>query len=75
MTFEKIKEIIAEGLNIEVDEIELESSLEELEIDSLYLVEIIMAIEEEFGIQFEDAEDIKTIADLVDFTEKQIAAK
>jgi len=69
MEFEKIKEIIARELNLSEDEITLETSLEEdLGADSLDVFQIIMALEEEFDIEFssEDAEVIKNVKDLVD---------
>lgn len=73
MVFEKISAIIADRLEMNKDEIKLESSLEDLQVDSLYLVEIMMAIEEEFDIVFEDTDDLKTVAALVEYTEKKMA--
>ncbi len=73
MVFEKIKEIIADRLEVEPGLIELESTLEDLNVDSLYLVEIMMAIEEEFDIVFEETDDLKTVGDLVEYAEKQLA--
>ena len=71
MVFERIKEIIADRLEIDPDQITLESSFEDLDVDSLYLVEIMMAIEEEYDISFDDTEDFKTVADIVDYTENR----
>ena len=71
MVFERIKEIIADRLEIDPDQITLESSFEDLDVDSLYLVEIMMAIEEEYDIIFDDTEDFKTVADIVDYTENR----
>ena len=68
MEFEKIKEIIARELNLSEGEITLETLLEEdLGADSLDVFQIIMALEEEFDIEFssEDAEVIKNVEDLV----------
>ena len=71
--FEKIKSIIAEQLGIdELDNITMETSLvEDLEADSLDAVEVIMALEDEFGIEIpdEDAEKFKTVGDLYKFVE------
>ncbi|NLD18923.1 MAG: acyl carrier protein [Clostridiales bacterium] len=70
MTFEKIKGIIAEQLGIKEDIIEMETHLmKDLEADSLDAVEIIMAIEEEFGIEVpdEDAEKFQTVSDIVSY--------
>ncbi|MZQ75987.1 MAG: acyl carrier protein [Peptoclostridium sp.] len=74
MVFEKIKEIVAEQLGIdELDTIKKESSLiNDLEADSLDAVEIIMAIEDEFGVEIpdEDAEKFKSIGDIVSYVEE-----
>ena len=68
MEFEKIKNIIAEVLDIEPDDITEETTFEELEADSLDLFEIITQLEEEFGIEIptEEADKIKTVGDAVD---------
>ncbi len=72
--FEKIKEIIAEQLGIDdADTITLETSLiEDLEADSLDAVEVIMALEDEFGIEIpdEEAENFKTIGDICKFIDE-----
>ena len=66
--FEKIRSIISEQLSIDdVDTITLDTSLtEDLEADSLDAVEVIMALEDEFGIEIpdEEAEHFKTIGDI-----------
>ena len=71
--FEKIRSIISEQLSIDdVDTITLDSSLtEDLEADSLDAVEVIMALEDEFGIEIpdEEAEHFKTIGDICKFIE------
>ncbi len=71
--FEKIKSIIADQLGIDdLDTITMETSLvEDLEADSLDAVEVIMALEDEFGIEIpdEDAENFKTIGDLYKYIE------
>lgn len=67
---QKVKEIIANQLGKEVAEIPLESSfMEDLGADSLDVVELVMAMEEEFKIEIpdEDAENIKTVKDAVDY--------
>lgn len=76
MVFEKIKQIIIEQLDVEEGDITFETSLvKDLEADSLDAVEIIMAIEDEFGIEVpdEDAEKFACIGDIVDYVEKAIA--
>lgn len=73
MEFEKIREILAEELDIETSEIELTSSIQDdLGADSLDMVEIIMAVEDEFDMKVAegDAENIKTVGDIVDYVKK-----
>ncbi|ADD02541.1 acyl carrier protein [Thermoanaerobacter mathranii subsp. mathranii str. A3] len=70
MIFEKVRDIIAEQLGIDPDEITMESSfIDDLGADSLDIVELIMALEEEFDIEIpdEDAEKIKTVGDVVEY--------
>ncbi len=71
--FEKVKSIVSEQLSIDnPDTITLETSLtEDLEADSLDAVEVIMALEDEFGIEIpdEEAENFKTIGDICKFIE------
>ncbi|BDF59568.1 acyl carrier protein [Christensenellaceae bacterium] len=69
MIYEKIAEIISDKMDIDVDEITMDSSFESLKIDSLDMVEIVMDIEEEFDVSVEDAENLKSVADLVKFIE------
>ena len=72
MVFDKIKEIIMEQLQVEESEITMDTNLmKDLSADSLDAVEIIMAIEDEFGIEIpdEEAENIQTVSDLVKFVE------
>jgi len=69
MEFEKIQEIIADVLNIEVDEIKLESRfVDDLGADSLDIFQIIMGIEEIFDIEINnsEAEKISTVKDAVE---------
>ena len=73
MVFDKIKEIIAEQLGVEEDVITVDTNLmKDLEADSLDAVEIIMAIEDEYGIEIpdEDAEKFQTVRDLVKYVEE-----
>ena len=70
MEFERIKEIISEQLGVSEDSITMETSFtDDLGADSLDLVELIMAMEEEFDIEMPDGdvENIKTVADAVNF--------
>ncbi|SHJ58497.1 acyl carrier protein [Clostridium cavendishii DSM 21758] len=74
MVFEKIKGIIVEQLGIEEDKVNLQTTFEELGADSLDLFQVIIEIEEEFGIQLEDAEKIKKVEDAVKYVESKIEA-
>lgn len=68
MTIEKVKEILAKQLEISVDEINPTSSLtDDLGADSLDVVEIVMALEDEFDVEISDEETakIKTVDDIV----------
>ena len=68
--FEKVKEIIVEQLGVDESKITMEARFrEELEADSLDLVELIMAFEEEFGgeIEDEEAEQITSVGGAVTF--------
>ncbi len=75
--FEKVRDIIAEHLEIEeVETIKPETSLmKDLEADSLDAVEVMMDIEDEFEIEIpdEDAEKFKNIKDIVAYVESKIA--
>ena len=73
MVFEKIKEILAEQLDIEnVDSITMDSLLvEDLGADSLDSIDIVMSVEDEFKIEVPDevVENMTTVADIVNFIE------
>ena len=73
--FEKVQDIIAKELGIEKEKITMDSRLaEDLGADSLDAVELIMALEEEFGMEMEDsaAQNVKSVGDLVKYIEAQI---
>lgn len=70
MVFEKVKNIVADQLGVDATEITAESSfIEELGADSLDVVELIMALETEFDIEIpeEEAENVSTVGDVVDY--------
>lgn len=75
---ERLKEIISDQLKVDIEDIKPESSfVEDLNADSLDIVELIMAIEEEFGIEIpdEDASRITTVGDAVEYLKKVIGEK
>jgi len=68
--FEKIRACIASQLSIDEEEIKMESSfMNDLGADSLDIVELIMALEEEYDIEIpdEDVEKIATVGDIVEY--------
>lgn len=69
---DKIKEIVVEQLGVDVDQVTPEANfVEDLGADSLDTVELIMAFEEEFDVEIPDtdAENIKTVQDVIDYIE------
>lgn len=70
MDFEKVKALIAETLNCDLDKVTMEASLaEDLGADSLAAVELSMALEEEFDVTIadEDLPNLKTVGDLYNY--------
>jgi acyl carrier protein len=70
---ERVREIISEQLNVSKDEVTPEASFtDDLGADSLDLVELVMALEEEFEIEVsdEDAEKIRKVKDVYDYIDK-----
>ncbi|MBR4087608.1 MAG: acyl carrier protein [Clostridia bacterium] len=71
--FEKVKAIIIDQLSIsDADMVTVDTTLEDLGADSLDLVEVIMAIEDEFDVQIkdEDLESLKSVGDLINYINK-----
>ncbi|OGP97385.1 MAG: acyl carrier protein [Deltaproteobacteria bacterium RBG_19FT_COMBO_52_11] len=71
----KVIEIIVEQLGVSEDEVAMEASfIDDLGADSLDLVELIMAMEEEFGLEIsdEDAEKIQTVQDVVNYINEHV---
>ena len=78
MIFEKLKDIIAEQLSVEADEVNLDSNIQDdLGADSLDVVDLITTIEDEFDISIPDeaVEEIKTVGDIVNYIEKNADAE
>jgi acyl carrier protein len=72
-TFEKVRDIVVEQLGVDADDVQIESTfIDDLGADSLDIVELIMAFEEEFGVEIPDeiAEKIKTVKDAVTYIDQ-----
>ena len=67
MELETIKQIIKKQIDIDTSNITMDTTFEDLQIDSLDLAEIVMDIEEAFDISIETGDGLKTVADLVDY--------
>lgn len=75
---ERVKAIIVEQLGVDAEEVTAEASfVDDLGADSLDTVELIMAFEEEFGVEIsdDDAEKIRKVKDAVDYIEKHTKAQ
>ncbi|MCL6639211.1 MAG: acyl carrier protein [Firmicutes bacterium] len=73
--FEKVKSIIVEQLGVEEEDVKMESSfVDDLGADSLDIVELVMALEEEFDIEIpdEDAEKIRTVGEAVKYIQERM---
>lgn len=74
-TFDRVKKIIVEQLGVDENEVVATASfVEDLNADSLDLVELIMSLEEEFGLEIsdEDAEKIVTVQDAIDYINEHV---
>jgi acyl carrier protein len=72
-TFERLKKLVVEQLGVDEEEVTPQASfVEDLNADSLDLVELIMSLEEEFGMEIsdEDAERIQKVSDAVEYIEE-----
>ncbi|MEX1376985.1 MAG: acyl carrier protein [Eubacteriales bacterium] len=75
MVFDKVKEVIAEQLELDADSITMESSLlDDLKANSVDVVGVVMALEEEYDIEFpyDDIDSISTVGDAVRYIESQL---
>ena len=73
MTLEKVKELLADHLEMDASEITEETTFEDLGVDSLDTVEIMMEMEDEFEIEIKPAEVGKSVSDLVKYIDAKLA--
>ena len=69
--FEKVQEIIVEELGKEAEEVKLETTFDELDADSLDVLQVLSEIEDAFDIQIETEEGLNTVGDLVAYVEEK----
>ena len=75
---EKVKAVIAEQLGVKSDEVtEAAKFVDDLGADSLDTVELVMALEEEYGVEIpdEDAEKLTTVGEAIKYVEEKLASK
>ncbi|MFS8650828.1 MAG: acyl carrier protein [Caldibacillus sp.] len=73
--FAKVKDIIVDRLGVDEEKVTLEATFrDDLDADSLDVVELVMELEDEFGLQFpdEDAEKIQTVGDAVEYIKSKL---
>lgn len=73
MIFEKVREIICEQFDVDEDSVTLDTDIrEDLDADSLDMVDLVMSFEDEFKIEVPDSaiETVKTVGDIVKFIEE-----
>ena len=72
MTLEKVKKILADHLEMDENEITAETTLDELGVDSLDAVEIVMELEDEFGIEIQSDEIGSSVKEFVDYIDSNL---
>ena len=73
--YDRIRNYLSEQLDIPADEMDRDTTFESLHVDSLDMVEMVMDMEEELGVEFDMEGDLKleTIGDLADYIEEHLA--
>lgn len=72
MVFDKVKEVLVEELGCEEEEVKLEANIiDDLDADSLAVMQVVMALEEEYDMEIPEDEvmNLKTVKDVVDYIE------
>jgi acyl carrier protein len=75
MVFEKVKQMLAEQLDADIDSLTMETNIaKDLDADSLDVVELLMTIEDEFNIEIpdEEIENIRTIGELTEYIQENM---
>jgi acyl carrier protein len=75
MTFEKVRDLVVDQLGVDADMVHMDTNLmKDLEADSLDAVEIILGVEDAYGIDIpdEEAEKFETVRDLVDYIDSHV---
>ncbi len=72
MVFEKVAKVLAEHLGIDESEIRMESTFEQLGVDSLDTVEMVMELEEELGVELELEQKVTSVGELVGILEEKL---
>ena len=75
MTFEKVAQVIAENRDMDVSEITMDTTFEDLQLDSLDTVDLVMSLEEVFDITIEMQEGLKSVGDVVNLIDSLLERK
>mgnify|MGYP005793653937 CR=1 FL=1 len=75
MTFEKVAQVIAENRDMDVSEITMDTTFEDLQLDSLDTVDLVMSLEEIFDITIEMQEGLKSVGDVVNLIDSLLEKK
>lgn len=70
----KVKQIIVDQLEVGIEKLKMDTTFEDIDADSLDIVELVMALEEEFDLEISDQEieNIKTVGDVVRYIESKV---
>lgn len=71
---EKVKQIVADQLELDAENLSMDTTFEEIDADSLDIVELVMALEEEFELEISDdeIENIKSVGDIAKYIEAKV---
>ena len=72
MIYEKFVKMLAEYTDVVASEIKKDSTFEELDLDFSDLVELVMAIEDEFDVSIESADELRTVGEVVEYIEENM---